>query len=132
MFSVPSSAPANVRAVPVSFNKVAVTWDIVPPIDQNGVITLYEVCYWPLHIQNGSRGARIVNASVKTLNLTLALLGSYGISVRAYSDSGVGPYSENVTTIIPSQGNVMVSMCMDFDISPSNRIPSVAEFSSTE
>ena len=80
------------------------TWGAIPPIEQNGVITMYEVLYWPLHTQNGSREAR-VNASVLTLNLTLAFLGSYGISVRAYNGLGVGPYSESVTTDIPSQGN---------------------------
>ena len=75
-----------------------VTWDIVPPIDQNGNITMYEVLYVPLETFDGAIGPLSVNVTERMTNLTdLQEYVNYTISVRAYNGVGAGPCSEEVT-----------------------------------
>ena len=39
------SPPANIKATSISPTEILVTWDSVPSIDRNGIITMYEVLY---------------------------------------------------------------------------------------
>ena len=76
-----------------------VTWDMVPPIDQNGVITMYEVCYVPLETFNGTIMSNTTTVDGMTLTAVLEGLEEfvdYNISVRAYTIAGEGPYSDGV------------------------------------
>ena len=75
------------------------SWDEVPPIHRNGIITMYEVHYEPVEIFDGE----LTNRSVLTSgpNTTIVLDGLaenviYRISVRAFTSVGAGPYSEPV------------------------------------
>ena len=82
-----------------SSTTIIVTWDIVPPIDQNGVITMYEVLYEPLEtfggaIQNQTRNVSGTEMSVVLTNLEEFV--NYSISVRAYTSVGEGPYSDEI------------------------------------
>ena len=77
--------------------EISVTWDIVPPIDQNGVITMYEVFYVPLETFDGAIGPEM--ESVVAPNTTITLIGLqeyvlYTITVRAYTDNGPSDYTE--------------------------------------
>ena len=105
---MPDSAPRNVVAMNTSATSITVMWDIVPEIDQNGVITMYEVLYVPLETFNGTIGENTTNVTsmVMMANLT-GLEGNvnYNISVRAYTEIGPGPYSEPVTELTPQTGN---------------------------
>ena len=73
------------------------TWDPVPPIDQNGVITMYEVLYQPLETFNETISSDLMisnQTSISIADLQESVL--YNISVRAYTSIGEGPFSEEV------------------------------------
>ena len=72
-------------------------WNEVPEIDQNGVVTEYEVMYEPLMTFDGL----ITTLTVNTTNLSITLMDleeyvQYNISVRAYTSVGPGPYSVGI------------------------------------
>ena len=81
----------------VSSTSIYVIWDIVPPIDQNGIITMYEVMYQPLETFNGNIATNTINLTNMSVLLTdLQEFVNYTISVRAYTSMGAGPYSDEV------------------------------------
>ena len=74
-------------ATVVSSTEIMVTWDIVHEIDQNGVITMYEVLYVPLETFGGAIGPLSVNVIEQRATLTdLQEYVNYTISVRAYTE----------------------------------------------
>ena len=74
-----------------------VTWDVVPPIHENGVITMYEVLYGPQETFDGVIGPLTVNVTVRSsLLIRLQEYVDYTISVRAYTLVGKGPYSDGI------------------------------------
>ena len=82
----------------VSSTEIEVSWEEVPAINENGVITVYEVLYSPLMTFEGQISANTTNTS--QLNTTLTGLQEYveyNISVRAYTSVGPGPYSDPLT-----------------------------------
>ena len=104
---VPASPPDNVTAMVESSTTIAVMWEEVPPIDQNGVITQYEVMYTPLETFGGTLESDTVNVSGS--NMSVVLMGleeyvNYTISVRAFTIVGAGPYSMAVTELTPEAG----------------------------
>ena len=75
-------------------------WEEVVPIDQNGVITMYQVLYQPLETFGGAIGPLTVNVTELTADLTdLEEYVNYTISVRAYTSAGEGPYSDDITEL---------------------------------
>ena len=77
-----------------------VTWGPVPAIDQNGIITEYEVMYEPLETFGGNISTQKMNVTVPEMSVTLTELQEfvfYNISVRAYTSVGAGPFSEDMT-----------------------------------
>ena len=82
-----------------SSTTIEVTWDIVPPIDQNGIITMYEVMYQPLETFNGNICTQTMVVSGREMSVILMELQefvNYTISVRAYTGVGAGPYSDEI------------------------------------
>ena len=99
---VPASPPENVTVLVNSSTTIEVTWDIVPPIDQNGIITMYEVMYQPLETFNGNISTQTMNVSGTEMSVILMELQefvNYTISVRAYTSVRAGPYSDEVTVM---------------------------------
>ena len=95
--AVPAAAPVNIVISAVSSTEIEVLWEEVPAINENGVITVYEVLYTPLMTFEGQISANTTNTS--QLNSTLTGLQEYveySISVRAYTSVGPGPYSDGV------------------------------------
>ena len=93
----PSSFPQDVTATTVSSTEILVSWDEVPPADQNGIIILYEVQYEPLMTFGGQLMTMVMNTS----NISIVLGGlqeyvEYNISIRAYTSVGRGPFSPGV------------------------------------
>ena len=84
-------------AIARSSTEIMVTWAEVLPIDQNGIITIYEVRYEPLQfMQNLS--TVFSNTTGMAVNLTnLQEYVEYNISVRAYTAIGFGPFSTEIT-----------------------------------
>ena len=78
-----------------------VTWDPVPEIDQNGIITTYEILYGPLITFNGlviGGIANTTNGSESSLVITgLEEFVEYSIRMRAYTTVGPGPFSPVVS-----------------------------------
>ena len=86
-------------ATVMSSTEIMVTWDIVLPIDQNGVITMYKVLYQPQETFDGSIGDLTVNVSAPEMSVVLMNLQeyvNYTISVRAYTSVGEGSYSDGI------------------------------------
>ena len=74
-----------------------VAWEEVLPIDQNGIIIIYEVQYEPLQFTE-SLSTLVVNTTDIAINLTnLQEYVEYNISVRAYTAIGFGPFSTEIT-----------------------------------
>ena len=84
---------------------ISVTWDEVLPIDQNGIITEYEVLYKPLEIFGGLLSPLSMNSTDLFIDfMDLMPFVSYNISVRAYTSVGPGPYSEPITNRTLEEG----------------------------
>ena len=82
----------------LSSSQILVTWDTIPSIHQNGVITAYRILYQPLQTFNRAVRQQTLNVTVLAANLTdLEEYVNYSIAVRAYTSVGGGPYSENIT-----------------------------------
>ena len=95
-----------------------VTWDMVPPIDQNGIITVYQVNYRPLQTFGGVIGAETVNVTGLTAILTdLEEAIEYNISVRAYTRVGVGPHSENLINMTLTDGELEITYFISTTVS---------------
>ena len=87
------------RAMAESSTTIAVMWEEVPPIDQNGYIIMYEVMYTPLEIFGRTVEGNILNVSGSNMSVVLTELEkyyNYSISVRAFTKIGAGPYSDPV------------------------------------
>ena len=86
-------------AVNISSTAIRVSWDPVTAIDQNGVITRYEVEY------NQTRFSEVSMYNTTTVDSTTLMVDltgleeyvEYSIRVRAYTSVGAGPYSDVVT-----------------------------------
>ena len=88
-----------------SSTTIAVMWDGVVRIDQNGVITMYEVMYTPLEIFDGAIMTRTTNVTdLSVLLMDLEEYVNYTISVRAFTNAGAGPYSDPVTVLTNEDG----------------------------
>ena len=87
-----------------------VTWDVVPPMDQNGNITQYQVLYEPLEMFGGQISTQMMNVSGSEMSILLMDLEefvSYNISVRAYTSAGEGPYSSDITATTLQDGEYL-------------------------
>ena len=96
----------------LSSTEIGVSWEEVPAINQNGIITMYEVQYIPLEIFGGQISTTTVTVNVATtlLNLTgLEEYVEYNISVRAYTSAGPGPYSDPVAERTLEDGEKLYS-----------------------
>ena len=94
----------------LSSTSINVTWDEIPPIRRNGILTAYEVLFEPLETFGDIIGPDTVNTS----DLYYVLDGlqeyvSYNISVRAYTRVGFGPYSEEITNQTFQDGESFLS-----------------------
>ena len=104
----PARPPDNVETEVVSSTSIMVRWDEVPPIDQNGVITDYEVQYIPLEIFGGAIGMQLFNTTDMFYLLEdLEEYVNYTISVRAYTSVGPGPYSDPIENQTLQDGEVI-------------------------
>ena len=107
--SIAPGRPPNVMATATSPTSIMITWDMVPPIDQNGVITMYEVLYEPLETFNGAIMSNTTTVDGMTLTAVLGGLEEfvdYTISVRAYTSAGEGPYSDGVMEMTIEDGKL--------------------------
>ena len=108
--SDPASPPSNINVMASSSTSITVTWDIVPPIDQNGMITMYEVLYQPQEtfggaIASASRTLPVTNMSVVLTNLEEFV--GYAIFIRAFTSLGAGPFSNGMIQTTNTDGSYL-------------------------
>ena len=99
-------------ATALSSTEIEVSWKEVPAISRNGIIIMYEVQYEPLETFNGTISIETVNTSEPVLMLNLTDLEEYveyNISVRAYTSTGPGPYSDPVTVRTLEDGRLITT-----------------------
>ena len=101
-------------ATALSSTEIEVSWKEVPAISQNGEIIIYEVQYEPLETFNGTISIETVNTSEPVLMTVLTDLEEYveyiyNISVRAYTSTGPGPYSDPVTVRTETDGRLITT-----------------------
>ncbi|XP_064385915.1 uncharacterized protein LOC135334596 isoform X5 [Halichondria panicea] len=95
----PASPPQNVTATVLSSTEIQVNWTEVAEIDQNGIITEYEVMYEPLMTFGVLNRTTIRTMKLFTVLYELEEYVEYNISVRAYTYVGPGPYSVGIINI---------------------------------
>ena len=89
-----------VEAMVISPTEIETSWNEVDPIDQNGIIILYEVDYQPAQVFDGSITVDVVNTTNTTIILSdLHESVQYNITVRAYTSIGPGPFSSHVLSV---------------------------------
>ena len=99
-YIVPASPPSSVSAAALSSTSIQVNWTEVPAIDQNGVITQYEVEY----NQTTFTEVTVYNTAIVYSTMSTTVLSGleeyveYSIRVRAYTGVDPGPQS-NVTFV---------------------------------
>ena len=96
-------------ATVLSSTEIQVNWTEVTEIDQNGIISEYEVMYEPLI----TFGVLNTTTTITTMNLFTVLYEleeyvEYNISVRAYTNDGAGPYSVGVVRRTFEDGRLTV------------------------
>ena len=91
----PNAPPDNVQALTLSSTAILVTWDPVPEISRNGIITQYEVeVSQSTFDEVPSTRLTTTNGSVLMVELGgLEECVEYTIRVRAYTSEGPGPFS---------------------------------------
>jgi len=99
---VPGSAPRNVTVIVLSPNNITVNWNEVDLIDQNGLITLYEVEY--IAMDNFEDPIVAVRVNVTAPNQVFEIFGleayvNYSIAVRAFTSQGGGEFSDQVIVL---------------------------------
>ena len=97
----------------VSPSEILVTWDIVPPIDQNGIITQYEVYYQPLETFGGAIGPMVESIVPPNISVILAQLEEYvfyNISVRAFTEVGPSDYTAALLERTPEDGKYVANI----------------------
>ena len=72
-------------------------WEEVPAIDQNGIITTFEVFLEPLQFRELLTAGYVNTSDLSTIIAGLQEFVEYDISVRAYTSVGPGPLSPAVT-----------------------------------
>ena len=99
-FTVPSGSPTITEALVISPTEIEISWNEINPIDQNGIIIVYEVDYQPAQMFNGSRIGYVVYSTITTIILSdLHESVQYNITVRAYTSIGAGPFSSHVLSV---------------------------------
>ena len=93
----PDIAPNVVTITVVTSTTINFTWEEIPSVNRNGIITTYEILLEPLETFDGQLLARQMNTSDLFILLSdLEEFVGYNVSVRAYTSIGPGPYSDKV------------------------------------
>ena len=109
LFTVPSGSPTITEAMVISPTEIEMSWNVVIPIDQNGIITIYEVDYQPAQVFNGSMTVDVVNTTNTTILLkNLHESVQYNITVRAYTRIGPGPFSSHILSFTQESRKFML------------------------
>ena len=94
-----------------SLSSIHITWNEVPAIDQNGIITRYEVQYTQRLNDDNTTMHVPVNSTMLFLDLSgLEPYAEFFIRVRAYTAVGAGPYSDTHMLAEGRSGKIIMSI----------------------
>ena len=102
----------TVSAESISSTSIRVSWGKVPAIDQNGVITQYEVEYNQSTFDSVPTTQNIIVNSTMTVLTGLEEYVEYSIQVRAYTSQGPGPYTDAIYVTTDEDGKAFDSVLM--------------------
>jgi hypothetical protein len=95
--TAPDIAPDVVTVTVINSTAINISWEQIPPMSRNGIITTYEVLLVPLETFDGQLLPWQMNTSdLYILFSDLEEFVGYNISVRSYTSAGPGPYSDEV------------------------------------
>jgi len=95
-----------VQAIINTSSAILVTWDPVPEIDRNGIITQYDVEFSQSTF-NETSTSNLTTTNGSQLMVELQGLEEnveYSVRVRAYTSVGPGPFSAAVVSRTPEDG----------------------------
>lgn len=105
---MPTAAPESFKGNAVDATSVVLTWKEIPKSKRNGVITGYQVQFWPksdtgtliyLNVTENKFSAAIQNLQVNVL---------YEFIIAGFTKDGIGPYSSKITIqLIAPKGKVL-------------------------
>lgn len=116
--TAPSSSPQNVFAYVISSTEIIVQWNEVAEIDQNGIITEYEIMYEPFTTFGGLIPASDSD-TISSLNMSVSISNLqeyvwYNFSMSASTAEGFGPYSERISVLTAEDGKDYIH-CLYFE-----------------
>ena len=100
-----------------SCTEILVSWDMVPAIDQNGIIIMYNVVDYHFGAVFQPDSVR-VPAPQMSIHITLGEFNEYNVSVSAYTSVGEGPYSTGIIIRTLSDGKkhlYLTYQCLSLD-----------------
>ena len=123
LHAAPDIAPNIVMVTVVNSTAINVTWEEIPLMNRNGIITTYEVLLEPLQTFDEQLTYQQMNTSDLYILLDdLEEFVGYNISVRAYTSIGPGPYSEEEfgMTLEDSKCFIII-ICISYNVCPLHR-----------
>ena len=105
---------------------IQVNWEEVPVIDQNGIITQYEVMYEPLETFDGQIATQSISMNASIFEVLLKNLQEYveyNIVVRAYTSVGEGPFSTALTVRTLEDGGFVLLLIVQSCCTSSTQFP---------
>ena len=96
--------------VNITSTTLRVTWDEVPAIDRNGIITEYEVEYNQSTFGSTSQTVRVTSRIAELTELHEYV--EYYIRVRAHNTEGTGPYSSALLAATEQDGEHIATTCV--------------------
>ena len=96
LLTEPGIFPPDVQASVLSSTGALVTWELLPAVERNGIITNYNVRLEPLDFTEELPTIFMNSSNLSAVVTGLEEFVEYNISVRAYTSVGAGPFSPAV------------------------------------
>ncbi len=106
IYTVPSGAPVNVRAIAATSRTVQVTWDPLPASQQNGPMLHYVVM---VMVEQTHATFTLNVTSTSTIIPNVHPSYNYSIKVAAATTVNTGPFSRPLTIKTPDDGEMHIS-----------------------
>ena len=130
LFLAPSAAPASVGVTSTSFFSIALHWEPVPCMYQNGGITGYTVKYWI----RGNEDSYITSTVAERTGVTISNLvpsTSYYFQLAAINSGGTGIFSDTVSAETSTYTNFCTTESFNLFFSTENLVSVFLESSSS-
>lgn len=113
IFVVPSAPPQNITSEVINSTVILIFWNPPPLVNQNGIITSYQVMITNLNKTNSS--AITINTNTTSyVAMGLQINTLYNFEVAAMTIIGLGPFSDPVSSQTFEDGQFLFAylLCM--------------------